>query len=135
VAWSTRELADLAGTTVRAVRHYHDVGLLEEPRRRANGYKQYGVAHLVRVLRIKRLADLGFTLPQIADLGDADQHPPRSTPRTRRAPRPDLRPAAGRARRGPPDPPAATPTDLPPALAARIRTPTCPPPTAPSWSC
>ncbi|WP_433560110.1 MerR family DNA-binding transcriptional regulator [Pseudonocardia xinjiangensis] len=28
MAWSTRELADLAGTTVRAVRHYHDVGLL-----------------------------------------------------------------------------------------------------------
>ncbi|OLS99913.1 hypothetical protein BJF90_37495 [Pseudonocardia sp. CNS-004] len=75
MAWSTRELADLAGTTVRAVRHYHDVGLLEEPRRRANGYKQYGVAHLARVLRIKRLADLGFTLPQIAELGDADRHP------------------------------------------------------------
>jgi DNA-binding transcriptional MerR regulator len=75
VAWSTRELAALAGTTVRAVRHYHEIGLLEEPRRHANGYKQYGVAHLVRTLRIKRLADLGFSLPQIADLGDADQHP------------------------------------------------------------
>ncbi len=75
MAWSTRELAELAGTTVRAVRHYHDVGLLAEPRRRANGYKQYGVAHLVRTLRIKRLADLGFTLPQIAAMGDADQHP------------------------------------------------------------
>jgi DNA-binding transcriptional MerR regulator len=75
VAWSTRELAELAGTTVRAVRHYHDVGLLAEPRRRVNGYKEYGVAHLVRTVRIKRLADLGFTLPQIAAMGDADQHP------------------------------------------------------------
>lgn len=73
--WSTRELAELAGTTVRAVRHYHEVGLLCEPRRRANGYKQYDVAHLVRALRIKRLAALGFSLPQIAELADADQHP------------------------------------------------------------
>ncbi|MFB9659787.1 MerR family transcriptional regulator [Glycomyces mayteni] len=75
MAWSTRELAELAGTSLRAVRHYHDVGLLPEPERRPNGYKQYGVAHLVKVLRIKRLADLGFSLPQIAAMGDDDGHP------------------------------------------------------------
>jgi DNA-binding transcriptional MerR regulator len=75
VAWSTREIAELAGTSLRAVRHYHEVGLLAEPKRRANGYKQYGVAHLVRVLRIKRLTDLGFSLAQIAAMGDADDHP------------------------------------------------------------
>jgi DNA-binding transcriptional MerR regulator len=75
VAWSTREIAELAGTSLRAVRHYHEVGLLPEPERRSNGYKQYGVAHLVRVLRIKRLTDLGFSLPQIAAMGDADDHP------------------------------------------------------------
>jgi DNA-binding transcriptional MerR regulator len=69
LAWSTREIAELAGTTVRAVRHYHEVGLLAEPERRANGYKQYGVAHLIHVLRIKRLTDLGFSLSQAyADL-------------------------------------------------------------------
>lgn len=75
MAWTTREIADLAGTSLRAVRHYHDVGLLPEPERRANGYKQYGVAHLVRLVRIKRLADLGFSLPQIAAMGDSDDHP------------------------------------------------------------
>lgn len=75
MGWSTREIAELAGTSLRSVRHYHDVGLLPEPERRSNGYKQYGVAHLVRLLRIKRLADLGFSLPQIADLGDGDEHP------------------------------------------------------------
>lgn len=74
MAWSTREIAELAGTSLRAVRHYHEVGLLQEPERRANGYKQYGAAHLVRVLRIKRLTDLGFSLSQIAAMGDAD-HP------------------------------------------------------------
>jgi DNA-binding transcriptional MerR regulator len=75
VGWSTRQLAELAGTTLRTIRHYHDVGLLAEPERRANGYKSYGVTHLVRVLRIKRLTDLGLSLTQIAELGDADEHP------------------------------------------------------------
>lgn len=75
VAWSTREIAELAGTSLRAVRHYHQVGLLAEPQRRSNGYKQYGVDHLVRLVRIKRLTDLGFSLPQIAAMGDADDHP------------------------------------------------------------
>jgi DNA-binding transcriptional MerR regulator len=75
VTWSTREVAELAGTSLRAVRHYHDIGLLAEPDRRANGYKQYGVAHLVRLLRIKRLVDLGFSLAQISEMNDADAHP------------------------------------------------------------
>jgi DNA-binding transcriptional MerR regulator len=75
VGWSTREVAELAGTSLRAVRHYHQVGLLAEPERRSNGYKQYGVTHLVRLVRIKRLTDLGFSLPQIAAMGDADHHP------------------------------------------------------------
>jgi DNA-binding transcriptional MerR regulator len=75
MAWSTRELAELAGTSVRAVRHYHEVGLLAEPERRPNGWKQYGVAHLVRLLRIKRLTELGVSLPRIAALGDDLDHP------------------------------------------------------------
>lgn len=75
MSWSTREIAELAGTTLRSVRHYHQVGLLPEPERRSNDYKQYGVPHLIRLLRIKRLVDLGFSLGQIAELGDHDEHP------------------------------------------------------------
>lgn len=75
MSWSTQEIAELAGTSLRAVRHYHDVGLLAEPRRRANGYKQYGVEHLVRLVRIRRLRDLGFSLPQIAAMDDSGGHP------------------------------------------------------------
>ncbi len=69
MAWSTRELAELAGTTVKAVRHYHEHGLLDEPERAANGYKQYGVRHLVRLLQVRRLRDLGLSLSQISDMG------------------------------------------------------------------
>ncbi|WP_258349328.1 MerR family transcriptional regulator [Saccharopolyspora gregorii] len=75
MGWSTREIAELAGTTLRAVRHYHDVGLLDEPERGSNGYKKYGVAHLLRVLRIKRLTELGFSLAQVAEMGADDEHP------------------------------------------------------------
>lgn len=75
MAWSTSEIAELAGTTLKAVRHYHKLGLLDEPVRASNGYKQYQVAHLVRLLQITRLANLGVPLAQIAEMGHADQEP------------------------------------------------------------
>ncbi|RJQ81538.1 MerR family transcriptional regulator [Pseudonocardiaceae bacterium YIM PH 21723] len=73
MAWSTREVAELAGVSLRAVRHYHEVGLLPEPSRRANGYKSYGVQHLVRLVRIKRFTDLGLSLTRISELDDTDE--------------------------------------------------------------
>jgi DNA-binding transcriptional MerR regulator len=75
MAWSTKELADLAGTTVNTVRHYHRVGLLDEPERRFNGYKQYEVHHLIKLLRIRRLADLGVPLTQMPDLSAESASP------------------------------------------------------------
>lgn len=74
--WSTRELADLAGTTVNTVRHYHRLGLLEQPDRRYNGYKQYEVRHLVSLLRIRRLAVLGIPLSQMRNVTDSAQGSP-----------------------------------------------------------
>jgi DNA-binding transcriptional MerR regulator len=71
MGWSTREVADLAGTTVNTVRHYHRSGLLEEPDRMSNGYKQYGARHLVRLLQIRRLRDLGVPLAQVEAVGFA----------------------------------------------------------------
>lgn len=66
------ELAALAGVTVRALRHYHQLGILDEPERSANGYREYDIRALVRVLRIKRLAALGFSLHSLPDLLDGD---------------------------------------------------------------
>ncbi|WP_104167737.1 MerR family transcriptional regulator [Arthrobacter sp. SX1312] len=68
MAWSTQGIAELAGTTVNTVRHYHRVGLLEQPDRMSNGYKQYQVRHLVRLLKIRRLRDLGVPLDQIDEV-------------------------------------------------------------------
>jgi DNA-binding transcriptional MerR regulator len=72
VAWSTRELAGLAGTTLNTIRHYHRLGLLEVPEREDNGYKQYEIRHLVRLLRIRRLTDLGVPLAQIGAVAEGD---------------------------------------------------------------
>jgi len=69
VAWSTRELAQVAGTTVNTIRHYHRLGLLEEPERRYNGYKKYGVRDLIYLLRIRRLVELGVPLARIGAVG------------------------------------------------------------------
>ena len=40
----SNEVAKLAGVTVRTLRHYHQLGLLSEPPRRANGYRDYSPA-------------------------------------------------------------------------------------------
>ena len=73
----SNEVAKLAGVTVRTLRHYHQLGLLPEPPRRANGYRDYSPADVARVLRIKRLAGLGFPLSRIGDVleeMDAEGH-------------------------------------------------------------
>lgn len=65
--WSTRELAEMAGTTVKTIRHYHQAGLLSEPDRRENGYKAYGPEHLGQLLQILRMRESGFSVAQIGE--------------------------------------------------------------------
>ncbi|NKY35474.1 MerR family transcriptional regulator [Nocardia speluncae] len=60
------EIAEAAGTTPRAVRHYHRLGLLPEPVRPDNGYRDYGMAELTRLMRIRWLADNGLPLGAVA---------------------------------------------------------------------
>jgi DNA-binding transcriptional MerR regulator len=62
------EVARIAGTTTRAIRHYHHVGLLPEPERRGNGYREYAVRDLVQLLRVRRFVELGLSLDEIRDV-------------------------------------------------------------------
>ncbi|WP_225749551.1 MerR family transcriptional regulator [Paraeggerthella sp. Marseille-Q4926] len=66
----SNELAKLAGVTVRTLRHYHAIGLMAEPSRAENGYREYEAEDLVRLLRIKRLSALGFSLSRIGEVLD-----------------------------------------------------------------
>lgn len=69
----SNELAALAGVSIRTLRHYHQIGLLEEPPRSANGYRRYTVQHLAIMLRIARFTELGIPLSAVHRvLDDAD---------------------------------------------------------------
>jgi DNA-binding transcriptional MerR regulator len=65
------QLARHAGVTVRAVRHYHQIGLLPEPERDQSGYRTYDAAAVVRLIRIHTLADAGVPLARVQELLDA----------------------------------------------------------------
>jgi DNA-binding transcriptional MerR regulator len=66
--WSIQDIARLAGTTSRTLRHYDDIGLLAPSRIGGNGYRYYDRASLVRLQRILLLRDLGLGLPAIAEV-------------------------------------------------------------------
>jgi DNA-binding transcriptional MerR regulator len=61
------ELASLVGISTRAIRHYHSVGLLAEPARRANGYREYSLRDAVELARVRRLTELGLSLDEVGD--------------------------------------------------------------------
>src|SRR5690242_6389906 len=66
--WSIQDIARLAGTTSRTLRHYDDVGLLKPSRIGSNGYRYYDQAALVRLQRILLLRELGLGLSAIAEV-------------------------------------------------------------------
>jgi DNA-binding transcriptional MerR regulator len=62
------QLAAYAGVTIRAVRHYHAKGLLPEPERDHSGYRRYDAAAVVKLIRIRTLADAGVPLARVQEL-------------------------------------------------------------------
>lgn len=66
------QLANYASVTIKAVRHYHQRGLLEEPPRDASGYRRYAAEHATQLLKIKTLAEAGVPLARIKELLAAD---------------------------------------------------------------
>ncbi|TPV50241.1 MerR family transcriptional regulator [Pseudarthrobacter phenanthrenivorans] len=73
--WSIQDVARIAGTTSRTLRHYDDIGLLKPSRVGNNGYRYYDGAALLQLQRILLLRELGLGLPAIAEVfrqqGDA----------------------------------------------------------------
>jgi DNA-binding transcriptional MerR regulator len=66
------QVASYVGVTVRAVRHYHQRGLLAEPDRDASGYRRYDAKAVVDLIKIKTLADAGVPLARIKSLLKAE---------------------------------------------------------------
>ncbi|PZE33010.1 MerR family transcriptional regulator [Curtobacterium sp. MCLR17_055] len=62
------ELADRTGLSIRTVRHYDDVGLLHPTGRTEGGFRLYSDDDLQRLLVIRRMKPLGYSLEQMAEL-------------------------------------------------------------------
>ncbi|MFD0305909.1 MerR family transcriptional regulator [Streptomyces sp. NPDC127119] len=61
------DAAAFAGSTPRAIRHYHEIGLLPEPERGGDARRRYGYEDMIRLLWIRRMADAGIALDDIRD--------------------------------------------------------------------
>ncbi|MGV9897185.1 MerR family transcriptional regulator, partial [Streptomyces tendae] len=59
------DAAAFAGTTPRAIRHYHAIGLLPEPERGADDRRRYRYDDVIRLLWIRKMADVGIALEDI----------------------------------------------------------------------
>jgi DNA-binding transcriptional MerR regulator len=66
------QLAAYAGVTRKAVRHYHERGLLEEPSRDSSGYRRYTAEHAIKLIKIATLAKAGVPLDRVKELLAAD---------------------------------------------------------------
>ncbi|NKX56357.1 MerR family transcriptional regulator [Arthrobacter mobilis] len=64
------ELAELTGLSLRTIRHYDEVGLLPAAARTEGGFRIYTAADLERLLVIRSMKPLGFTLEEMAELLD-----------------------------------------------------------------
>ncbi|MFC4118003.1 MerR family transcriptional regulator [Nonomuraea zeae] len=62
------ELAALIGVSTRTVRYYHHQGVLPEPPRLANGYREYGMRDAIALARVRRLVELGLSLDEARDV-------------------------------------------------------------------
>lgn len=76
-------VAERTGLSLRTLRHYDDVGLLRPSGRSEGGFRLYTEQDVERLLVVRRMKPLGFTLEEMADLleisdrltnGDTDQH-------------------------------------------------------------
>jgi MerR family transcriptional regulator, thiopeptide resistance regulator len=68
MVYSIKQLADLAGLTVRTLHYYDEVGLLKPESRKGNGYRVYGEKAVIRLQQIMFFKELDFPLDEIAEI-------------------------------------------------------------------
>lgn len=62
------ELAEKTGLSLRTIRHYDEVGLLKPSGRTQGGFRLYTEEDLKKLLVVRRMKPLGFTLEEMRDL-------------------------------------------------------------------
>jgi DNA-binding transcriptional MerR regulator len=71
--YTVRQLAKLAGVTVRTLHHYDQIGLLRPNARTAAGYRLYGETDLLRLQQILLFKEMDVPLEQIREILDDPQ--------------------------------------------------------------
>ncbi|GEP26031.1 MerR family transcriptional regulator [Cryobacterium levicorallinum] len=62
------ELAEKTGLSLRTIRHYDEVGLLNASARTDGGFRLYSPDDFTRLMLIRRMKPLGFTLDEMMAL-------------------------------------------------------------------
>ena len=62
------DVAERTGLSLRTIRHYEEVGLLPEPQRSPGGFRLYSDEAVDRLLLVKGMKPLDFTLEEMRDL-------------------------------------------------------------------
>ncbi|MEV2215394.1 MerR family transcriptional regulator [Streptomyces sp. NPDC050997] len=65
------EVASRTELSLRTIRHYEETGLVIPSARSQGGFRLYTEADVARLMVIRRMKPLGFTLDQMRDLLDA----------------------------------------------------------------
>ncbi|MCB0630473.1 MAG: MerR family transcriptional regulator [Saprospiraceae bacterium] len=68
--YSVKQLAAMAGVSVRTLHLYDEKGLLHPATRTESGYRRYGEAELLRLQQILFYRELDFTLKEISEILD-----------------------------------------------------------------
>lgn len=62
------ELAERTGLSLRTLRHYDEIGLLRASGRSDGGYRLYTESDVDRLMLIRRMKPLGYSLEEMAEL-------------------------------------------------------------------
>ncbi|GAA1592380.1 MULTISPECIES: MerR family transcriptional regulator [Kribbella] len=62
------EVAERTRLSLRTIRHYEEVGLVPPSARSKGGFRLYSESDVQRLLLIRKMKPLGFTLEEMADL-------------------------------------------------------------------
>jgi len=62
------ELAEQTGLSLRTIRHYDEIGLLKPTGRTEGGFRLYTADDRDRLLLIRRMKPLGYTLEEMSEL-------------------------------------------------------------------
>ncbi len=71
MAYKVREVAEIAGISVRTLHHYHRIGLLAPEEITPSGYRLYSDRELERLQQILFFKEIGFSLPDIREILDS----------------------------------------------------------------